>query len=283
MTAASTPGRCRGRSGSAGSCKHRRDACRSWGDSHNRSRLHHCISSPLEGDSMRQGRTALALAAALTLTALEPSGLDAQATTPSAPPKPSAPSKPSASSAPSTSATPSPYEAVLQGLQFREIGPAVMGGRIDDFAVVESNPVDRLCRHRVRRRLEDDQRRHDLDADLRRRSGLHDRRRDARPFRSVDRLGRHRRAEQPSELVVGQRRLQVDRRRPDVASRRPPRNAPHRPHRHSPGEPRHRLRRRGRTPVGPEQGARRLQDERRRRDVAARARDQRRHRRHRSS
>lgn len=71
---------------------------------------------------MRQGRTAFALAAALTLTALEPPGIDAQATTPAAP------------------STPSPYESVLQGLQFREIGPAVMGGRIDDFAVVESNP-----------------------------------------------------------------------------------------------------------------------------------------------
>jgi len=28
----------------------------------------------------------------------------------------------------------------LKGLEFREIGPAIMGGRIDDFAVVESNP-----------------------------------------------------------------------------------------------------------------------------------------------
>lgn len=28
----------------------------------------------------------------------------------------------------------------LKNLEFREIGPAVMGGRIDDFAVVESNP-----------------------------------------------------------------------------------------------------------------------------------------------
>jgi Sortilin, neurotensin receptor 3, len=28
----------------------------------------------------------------------------------------------------------------LKGLELREIGPAVMGGRIDDFAVVESNP-----------------------------------------------------------------------------------------------------------------------------------------------
>src|SRR5207247_1817588 len=32
------------------------------------------------------------------------------------------------------------YNEVLKGLKFREIGPAAMGGRIDDFAVVESNP-----------------------------------------------------------------------------------------------------------------------------------------------
>ena len=28
----------------------------------------------------------------------------------------------------------------LKGLELRNIGPAIMGGRIDDFAVVESNP-----------------------------------------------------------------------------------------------------------------------------------------------
>jgi photosystem II stability/assembly factor-like uncharacterized protein len=32
------------------------------------------------------------------------------------------------------------YDSILKGLRFREIGPATMGGRIDDFAVVESNP-----------------------------------------------------------------------------------------------------------------------------------------------
>src|SRR5881398_2495273 len=34
---------------------------------------------------------------------------------------------------------PSPTEK-FKNLEFREIGPATMGGRIDDFAVVESNP-----------------------------------------------------------------------------------------------------------------------------------------------
>src|SRR5260370_12140544 len=31
-------------------------------------------------------------------------------------------------------------EAILKNLKFREIGPAIMGGRVDDFAVVESDP-----------------------------------------------------------------------------------------------------------------------------------------------
>ncbi|HTA67850.1 MAG TPA: hypothetical protein VK776_06215, partial [Bryobacteraceae bacterium] len=33
-----------------------------------------------------------------------------------------------------------PHEAALKNLKFREIGPAIMGGRVDDFAVVESDP-----------------------------------------------------------------------------------------------------------------------------------------------
>src|SRR5207244_6654501 len=41
-------------------------------------------------------------------------------------------------------ATPAPpppdFAAALKPLKFREIGPAVMGGRIDDVAVVESDP-----------------------------------------------------------------------------------------------------------------------------------------------
>jgi photosystem II stability/assembly factor-like uncharacterized protein len=34
----------------------------------------------------------------------------------------------------------SPYDTALKNLKFRSIGPATMGGRIDDFAVVESDP-----------------------------------------------------------------------------------------------------------------------------------------------
>ena len=32
------------------------------------------------------------------------------------------------------------HDALLKPLHFRSIGPAVMGGRVDDFAVVESDP-----------------------------------------------------------------------------------------------------------------------------------------------
>ncbi len=32
------------------------------------------------------------------------------------------------------------HDAALKNLQFRQLGPAIMGGRIDDFAAVESNP-----------------------------------------------------------------------------------------------------------------------------------------------
>jgi len=32
------------------------------------------------------------------------------------------------------------HEAALKNLKFRSIGPAIMGGRVDDFAVVESDP-----------------------------------------------------------------------------------------------------------------------------------------------
>jgi photosystem II stability/assembly factor-like uncharacterized protein len=48
--------------------------------------------------------------------------------------------KDAAKPAPAATAAPSDYNTALKPLKFREIGPAVMGGRIDDFAVVENNP-----------------------------------------------------------------------------------------------------------------------------------------------
>ena len=72
---------------------------------------------------------------------------------PLAQPAPRPPSAPAAPSGPGrvtparpAAATPAPapdapsFESAIATLKFREIGPAVMGGRVDDFAVVESDP-----------------------------------------------------------------------------------------------------------------------------------------------
>ncbi len=44
-----------------------------------------------------------------------------------------------AAAAPASAPKPD-YDGIFKALRFREIGPAAMGGRIDDFAVVENNP-----------------------------------------------------------------------------------------------------------------------------------------------
>lgn len=41
----------------------------------------------------------------------------------------------------STQSPGTPDARLFEGLRFRNIGPAAMGGRIDDFAVLESNPA----------------------------------------------------------------------------------------------------------------------------------------------
>lgn len=56
-----------------------------------------------------------------------------------APPK-KAPGKAPAAAAPAPAPAKPDYGAIINTLRFREIGPAIMGGRIDDFAVVESDP-----------------------------------------------------------------------------------------------------------------------------------------------
>ena len=42
--------------------------------------------------------------------------------------------------APVAVASPAITSETLKGLEFRNIGPAIMGGRVDDFAVAESRP-----------------------------------------------------------------------------------------------------------------------------------------------
>jgi photosystem II stability/assembly factor-like uncharacterized protein len=55
-------------------------------------------------------------------------------------PKAGKPKEAAPAAAASTAAPLPDYGAALKNLKFREIGPAIMGGRTDDFAVVESNP-----------------------------------------------------------------------------------------------------------------------------------------------
>ena len=126
---------------------------------------------------------------------------------------------------------------------------------------------DRLRRHRLRRPVEDHRQRRHLDADLRPPNQRLHRRRRRVAVEPQHRLGRHRRAQRPQQRRLGRRRLQIDRRRQDLAAHGPQGFAHHRPHRHSSDEPRHRLRRRPGPPLGAEQGTRHLQDDRRRQDL----------------
>src|SRR5205814_2848765 len=48
--------------------------------------------------------------------------------------------KEAATAASSAASPPTDYNTIFKPIHFREIGPAAMGGRIDDFAVVENNP-----------------------------------------------------------------------------------------------------------------------------------------------
>ena len=75
-------------------------------------------------------RTRWTLLVSVVLAALLTAPLAAQRSKEA--PKPAAPA---AAAAPAID-----YDAIFKPLRFREIGPATIGGRIDDFAVVESNP-----------------------------------------------------------------------------------------------------------------------------------------------
>ena len=91
----------------------------------------------------------------------------------------------------------------FDGLRFREIGPATPAGRIDDFAVLQSNPAVFLRGDRHRWYLEDDEQRYDVRDGVRRPNHfLHRRSRD-RSRRPEPRLGGNGREQQPAELFPG--------------------------------------------------------------------------------
>ena len=152
----------------------------------------------------------------------------------------------------------------MMDLHPRSIGPAVTGGRIHDIEAVPSDPSTIYVAAASGRAVEDHQPRPDLGQRLRHHGGEHLRRRGAGTFDPGHRVRGHRRAEQPPEHVVRQRRLPLRRRRHELALPRARRDPAHRQGGDPPHQPRHRLRGRPGQPVGTLPRARRLPHPRRR-------------------
>ncbi len=131
---------------------------------------------------------------------------------------------------------------------------------------------------RLGRRVADRQRRHDLDAGLRRRGLLLDRLRRDRPDEPARRVGGHGREQLAAERRLRRRRLQERGRRPELEERRPEGLRAHRQDRRPPGGLERRLRRGPGPALGPRRRPRALQDDRRRQDLERRADDRREHR-----
>ena len=164
---------------------------------------------------------------------------------------------------------------------WRSIGPANMGGRVDDIAVVESNPsiiyvgfatggIWKTTNNGTTWTPIFDQYPVSSIGDIAIAPSNPD----------IIYVGTGE-AEQPPELLVRRRRLQVDRRRQDVRVHRAEGHPEHRPHRRPPEGSEHRLRRGARAPVRAEPRARPLQDDRRRQDLDEHQVHRQRHRLHR--
>ncbi len=117
------------------------------------------------------------------------------------------------------------------------------------------------------RRVEDDQRRVDLRVDVRRAANAVGRGHNPRPLESERRVGRVGRAAEPAVLAMGDGRVPVDGRRPDLDPSRTRGDEPHLPHPGAPAESGRGVRGRDGPAVGLEPRARRVPDDGRRRDV----------------
>ena len=169
--------------------------------------------------------------------------------------------------APANALAQTTLETAISHLQYREIGPALMGGRIAGPRRGRVEAAGLLHWHRDRRRLEDREPRHLVDAPLRRPADEFHRRHHPRPVQPEPGLGRHRRAAEPPVIRLGQRRLQVHRRRKHLAAHGAGGDEAHRAHPDPPAQPGRGVRRCGGRPVGPERGTRRLPHQGRRRDL----------------
>ena len=142
-----------------------------------------------------------------------------------------------------------------------------MSGRIADVAIDPTSREHVVRRGRLRWRLEDGERRHDLDAALRQRGLVLDRLRDDRPDEPAHDLGRHRRERRRPPRRLRRRRLPQPRRRRELAEPRPQGLAARLEDPRAPEEPGRRLGRRAGAAVVEGRRPRALQDDRRREDV----------------
>ncbi len=99
------------------------------------------------------------------------------------------------------------YDNALKNLKFRSIGPATMGGRLDDIAVVESDPRIIYLGAAAGGLFKTVNGGQTWQAALRRPAQSFDRRYRPGALESFDPLRRHRRGQQPPEFLVGRRRL----------------------------------------------------------------------------
>ena len=158
-------------------------------------------------------------------------------------------------------------DPLLKSFRFRSIGPASMGGRIDDIAVSETDPNIIYLGYAVGGVFKSENNGVSFEPVFQTYTHRVDWRHRDPSARSEHRLRRHRRAEQPPDGVVRRRHLQDDRRRQDLHQHRPEGDADDRAHRDRSEESRDGLRRVARTSLRPQSRARRLQDDRRRQDV----------------
>ena len=130
---------------------------------------------------------------------------------PPASPSPTPAATASPSPTPTPDASPTPRDPMstptFNGLRLRSIGPAFTSGRVSRFCSRSEQSIALLRCSCIRRCVEDDQRRHHVDAGVRQRSLLFDRRDHARSKEPAHRLGRHGREQQPAQRFLWQRRL----------------------------------------------------------------------------
>ena len=142
-------------------------------------------------------------------------------------------------------------DLILKEFRWRSIGPATMGGRIDDIEAVESNPSIFYVAFATGGLWKTVNNGTTFEPifdtyPISRSATSH------LPGQSRHPLHRNRRTEQPAELVIRRRNLQIDRRRQNIRLHRPEGNAVHRPRRHRSERSERRIRRRGRPPFRPE-------------------------------